>query len=393
MRWFGPEDPVSLRDLRQCGCEGVMTALHQYAYGELWPLEAIRERKTQLAAENLKWLAVESVPVSEAIKTRTGDFEQHIENYQQTIRNLGAEGIDTVIYNFMPVLDWVRTDMAYPMADGTQTVSYDPVLLAVFDCHILQRSGAEHDYSEAQLEAARVLFQAMRPAERNEFTRTLIDVFPGMGFGFGVDDIRAMLRAYTGIGREQLFEHLRLFLNEVIPVCESAGVRLAIHPDDPPWALLGLPRIVATEDDLQRITQCVDNTANGICFCSGSLSCRDDNDLPGIVDRLGHRINAVHLRSTQRNADGSFFEAAHLGGVVDMPAVVERLLAEIQLRQQSGREDQSLCFRPDHGRVMLDDLTKPALKTPGYSCIGRMRGLAEIRGLQLGIARHLNVFE
>jgi mannonate dehydratase len=387
MRWFGPNDPVSLRDIRQCGCEGVMTSLHHIPYGELWTREEIATRKAELAAENLTWLAVESVPVSEAIKTRTGAFERHIENYMQTIRNLGAEGIETVIYNFMPVLDWIRTDMAYRLADGSQTLFFDPVKFAIFDIHMLKRPGAENDFSPEICAKATALFETMSVMERCEFVSTIIDVFPGMDFNFTLDDIRGLLAGYDAIDRDQLIMHLKLFLEEVIPVCEEAGVRMAIHADDPPYPVLGLPRIVSTESDLKHILDMIDSPSNGICFCTGSLSPREDNELPGMVERLGYRINAMHLRSTQRNPDGSFFEADHLGGSVDMPAVVQAALREMARRKAEGRKDCQLVFRPDHGRTMLDDLKKPPLKTPGYTCIGRLRGLSEIRGLQLGLLR------
>lgn len=385
MRWFGAKDPVSLRDIRQCGCEGVMTSLHHIPYGELWSREEIAQRKSELAAANLSWLAVESVPVSEAIKTRTGDYSRHIENYKQTIRNLGAEGVDTVIYNFMPVLDWIRTDMAYTLPDGSQTLYFDPVKFAMFDIHLLKRPGAEQGFPADVCEKAQVLFDTIPEEEKRAFEATIIDVFPGMDFNFTLDDIRERLANYAHIDREGLTEHLRLFLQEVIPVCEEAGVRMAIHADDPPFPVLGLPRIVSTESDLREIIAMIDSPANGICFCTGSLSPREDNDLPAMVERLGHRINAMHLRSTQRNPDGGFYEADHLGGSVDMAGVVRAVLHEMDLRKQAGREDYQLMFRPDHGRTMLDDLKKPPLKTPGYTCIGRLRGLTEIRGLQMGL--------
>lgn len=385
MRWFGPNDPVSLRDIRQCGCAGVMSSIHHIGYGEPWSREEIAKHKAEIESEKLKWLAVESVPVSEAIKTRTGNFEKHIDNYKQTIRNLGAEGIDTVIYNFMPVLDWIRTDMAYELPDGTQSLLYDPVKFAVFDIHLLRRPGAENDFTSEVQEKAGRLFESMTEEERKAFEATIIDVFPGMHFKFTLDDIRAMLATYDDIDRFQLLENLKLFLQEIIPVCEESGVRMAIHADDPPFPVLGLPRIVSTESDLKKITGLIDSPANGICFCTGSLSPREDNDLPGMVGRLGERINAFHFRSTQRNPDGSFYEANHLEGSVDMPAVMKAALNEMRKRKDAGREDWQITFRPDHGKIMLDDLKKPPLKTPGYTAIGRLRGLSEIRGLQLGL--------
>lgn len=387
LRWYGPDDPVSLTDIRQCGCTGVMTSLHHIAYGEAWPRQEIAARKQLIEQAGLEWVAVESVPVSEAIKTRSGDFRRHIENYRETIRSLGAEGIPTVIYNFMPVLDWIRTDIAYRLEDGSECLRFDPVHFAAFEIHLLGRAGAEADYSRDQLDRARKFFAGLDAGEREAFQRTIIDVFPGVSLGLSLGDVRAMLATYDGIDAGRLREHLRLFLEEVVPVCEEAGVRLAIHPDDPPFPVLGLPRIVSCEEDVAAICAMVDSPANGLCFCSGSFSVRADNDLPGMVERWGQRIHAFHLRSTRREADGSFYEADHLGGSVDMFAVVRAALREIRRRRDEGMDDREIAFRPDHGHTMLDDLGKARPKNPGYSCIGRMRGLAEIRGLQLGIER------
>ena len=382
LRWFGPEDPVTLRDIRQCGCEGVYTSLHHIPYGEVWPRAEIAARKAALAEYGLAWTAVESVPVSEAIKTRTGDFARHIENYQQTLRNLAAEGIDLVIYNFMPVLDWVRTDMAYRLPDGSASLQYDPVRFAAFEIHMLKRPGAEAAYTPEQLEQAEQFFQTLEPEAVEAFEKMIIDVFPGVSMELSMQDVRDRLATYDEIDHARLQEHLRLFLQEVIPVCEETGVRMAIHPDDPPFPILGLPRIVSCEQDVRELLAMVESPANGLCFCTGSYSARADNDLPGMIDHHGDRIHVLHLRSTQRNADGSFHEANHLAGSVDMFAVVKAVLLEMKKRQVANRADWQLAFRPDHGLVMLDDLAKPPLKTPGYTCIGRLRGLSEIRGLQ-----------
>lgn len=386
-RWYGPDDPVSLLDIKQCGCTGVMTALHQIPYGEAWSREAIVQRKAELAAYGLTWIAVESVPVSEAIKTRTGNYQHHIANYQETIRNLGAEGVEVVIYNFMPVLDWIRTDLAYKLQDGSECLHFDPVRFAAFELYLLQRQGAEKDYSAQQIEQAKIFFEAMSEAELRTFESSLIDVFPGVSFNYTIQDVRAMLATYEAIDRHQLKSNLKCFLEAVIPACEEVGVRMAIHPDDPPRSVLGLPRIVSCEADVTAIMSMVDSPANGLCFCTGSFGTRADNDLPGMIQRWGHRINSLHLRSTQRHTDGSFYEANHLEGSVDMYAVVSQVLEEMNRRKQAGRTDWQLAFRPDHGHRMLDDLKKPPVPNPGYSCIGRMRGLAEIRGLQLGILR------
>lgn len=389
-RWYGPSDPVSLRDIKQCGCSGLITSLHHIPYGEAWPRDEIAKRKAVLAEFGLTWEAVESVPVSEDIRTRTGDFERHIENYKESIRNLGAEGIEVIIYNFMPVLDWIRTDLAYKLDDETECLHFDPVRFAAFEIYMLKREGAEKDYTPEQLAKAKAFFEAMSDEEAAAFEASIIDVFPGMDFGFTIQDVRDMLAKYDNISREQLKEHFKLFLQAVIPVCEEAGVRMAVHPDDPPYSVLGLPRIVSCEQDVKDIVAMYDSPANGLCFCTGSYSPRADNDLPGMIERWGHRINVMHLRSTQRNDDGSFYEANHLEGSVDMFAVVKAVLIEMQKRKANGRSDWQLAYRPDHGHTMLDDLAKPIAPNPGYTCIGRMRGLAEIRGLQLGISRMMS---
>ncbi|MES2440172.1 MAG: mannonate dehydratase [Verrucomicrobiota bacterium] len=386
-RWFGPGDPVPLAFIRQAGATAVFTSLHQIPYGEVWPREAIRERKEMIEAAGLRWTAVESVPVHEDIKTGRGDPARLFENYNNTLRNLAAEGIRTVIYNFMPVLDWVRTDMRWILPDGSESMHYDPVRFAAFEIHALKRAAAEADYTPEQVRKAAEWWESLDEAAREAFIRSIIDVFPGVKWALSLDDIRAMLAKYDGLGEEGLRENLAMFLQAVIPVAEEVGVRMAIHPDDPPFSVLGLPRIVSTASDIKAIFQMADRPANGLCFCTGSFSARADNDLPAMVRNLGARIHAVHLRNTQRNPDGSFYEADHLTGSVDMPAVVRNLLDEQDRRRAEGRADWQLLLRPDHGHTMMDDLTKPAGITPGYSCIGRMRGLSEIRGLMLGL-RH-----
>ncbi len=391
MRWYGPNDPVSLQYIRQAGATGIYTSLHQIPYGDVWPRDAIRERKRMVEDAGLNWIAVESLPVHEDIKTRTGDYLRYIENYRQTLENLGAEGMDLVIYNFMPVLDWVRTDMAYRLDDGSECLYFDPVQFAAFEIYLLKREGAEKDYSEEQLSAAEDFFNSLNDEERKQFELTLIDVFPGCKMGLSIDDVRTMLAAYKEIDRQQLKEHFRLFLEAVIPTAEAAGIRMAVHPDDPPYAIMGLPRIVSCEKDLDDLLNMVDSPSNGLCFCTGSFSPRADNDLPYMIKRFGSRIHCAHLRSTQRNDDGSFYEAAHLEGSIDMYAIVRALLEEMHQRRSAGRRDWRLPFRPDHGHTMLDDLEKPTPDNPGYSAIGRLRGLAEIRGLQLGVSRTLKL--
>ena len=384
-RWFGPNDPVSLADILQTGATAVFTSLHQIPYGEVWSGEAIRERKQMIEAAGLHWTAVESVPVHEDIKTGRGDLPTLFKNYTDTLRNLAAEGISTVIYNFMPVLDWVRTDMRWVLPDGSESMHYDPVRFAAFEIHALQRPDAEADYSPEQVAQAALWWQSLDTAARDTFIRTIIDVFPGVKWALTLDDIRAMLARYEAMGPAGLRENLARFLQAVIPVAEEVGVRMAIHPDDPPFSVLGLPRIVSQASDVEAIFQMVDSPANGLCFCTGSFSARPDNDLPAMVEKFAARIHAAHLRSTQRLPDGSFYEADHLGGSVNMPAVVRRLLDEQDRRRASGRNDSQIPLRPDHGHTMMDDLLKPAGITPGYSCIGRMRGLAELRGLMHGL--------
>ncbi|MES2694048.1 MAG: mannonate dehydratase [Verrucomicrobiota bacterium] len=389
MRWFGPEDTVALSEIRQTGAVAVFSALHAVPYGEAWPAEAIGERKREIEAARLAWRVVESVPVHESIKTRAGDFERCIENYRVTLERLGAVGIEVVVYNFMPVMDWVRTDLRHRLSDGSEALLYDPKKFAAFDLFALERPGAENDWSAELQAAARIFWDSQTPVERAAFTQQTLDLFPGVKLGLTVADFRAMLARYAAIDAEKLREHLRLFLEAIVPAAEKAGVRLAIHPDDPPFSVLGLPRIVSTEHDLRAVTTMVESPANGLCYCTGSLSARADNDLAGIVRRLGSRIHAVHLRSLQREAGGVFYEANHLEGSVDMPAVVRALLEEQAARQRSGRRDWRVALRPDHGHMMLDDFKRPAPACPGYPIIGRMRGLAELRGLQLGISRML----
>lgn len=386
MRWFGPGDPVPLGFIRQAGASAVFTSLHQIPYGEAWPREAIRERKQSIEAAGLRWSAVESVPVHEDIKTGQGDLTRLYENYATSLRNLAAEGIHTVIYNFMPVLDWIRTDMRWPMPDGSMSMHFDPVRFAAFEVHALKRDGAENDYSPLQLEQAEAWWNCLDDAAREAFVSSIIDVFPGVKWALTLDDIRAMLARYHGIGESELRQNLARFLQAIIPVAEEVGVRMAIHPDDPPFSVLGLPRIVSTASDIDAIFRMVASPANGLCFCTGSFSARPDNDLRGMAKQFGPRIHAAHLRSTQLEPDGTFYEADHLAGSVNMPAVLRELLDEQDRRRAENRADWQISLRPDHGHIMMDDLEKPLGITPGYSCIGRMRGLAELRGLMLGLS-------
>lgn len=389
MRWFGPADSVMLAEIRQTGATAIYSSLHAVPYGEAWTEEAILERKRAIEAAGLAWRVVESVPVPESIKTRSGDFERGIANYAATIERLGAAGVRIVIYNFMPVLDWVRTDLHHLLPDGREALLFDPAKFAAFDLFALARAGAARDWSPEQQRAARSFWESLTDEAREAFTRQTLDLFPGVRLGLTVADFRAMLARYAGLDARGLRENLRRFLAAIVPVAERAGVRLAIHPDDPPFPVLGLPRVVSTEDDLREVTSMVDSPANGLCYCTGSLGARADNDLAGIVRRLGARIHAVHLRSVQREPQGIFWEAGHLEGSVEMPAVVEALLREQGRRRATAREDWQIPLRPDHGHRMLDDFRRPAPACPGYPLIGRLRGLAELRGLQRGIAHGL----
>ncbi len=389
MRWFGPADTVSLAEIRQTGATGIFSSLHEIPYGEEWPQVAIEERRDLIARAGLRWTAVESVPVHESIKTRTGDFARHIANYQATLRRLGAAGIQTVVYNFMPVLDWVRTDLHHRLPDGAEALLYDPVKFAAFDLFSLARPGAEADFTPAQRDAARKFWDGLDASGRDHFTQQTLNLFPGVKWNVSLDDLRAMLARYAAIDARKLQEHLRLFLTAVVPVAAASGVRLAIHPDDPPFPVLGLPRIVSTAQDIADILAMVDEAANGLCYCTGSLGARLDNDLAGIASRFAPRIHAAHLRNVVHASDGVFFEGAHLAGNADMYPVVRALLQEQYRRRTEKRADWQIAFRPDHGHKILDDFRRAEPTCPGYPLIGRLRGLAELRGLQHGIGRNL----
>ena len=354
MRWFGPNDSVTLADIRQTGATAVFTSLHEVPYGEAWPAELIATRQDQIAAAGLTWRVVESVPVSEAIKTRTGDFERHLENYRLTLQRLGAAGIHVVVYNFMPVLDWVRTDLRHRLPDGTEALLYDPAKFAAFDLFALARPGAATDHTPAVRAAAKTYWDALDTTARDALVQQTLDLFPGVRLGLTLDGLRTLLARYATIDAARLREHLRLFLAAVTPTAEAAGVRLAIHPDDPPFPVLGLPRIVSTESDLTAILALVDTPANGLCYCTGSLGARLDNDLPGIAARLGPRIHTVHLRSVQHTTDGVFYEANHLEGSMDMPAVVRALLVEQAKRRAGGPTGRSIRCAASSGQRVAD---------------------------------------
>lgn len=386
-RWFGPSDPVPLSHIRQAGATGIVTALHHIPNGAVWPVEEILKRKAEIEAAGLTWSVVESIPVSEDVKTGTGRWREHLDAYRQSIRNLAACGISTVCYNFMPVIDWTRTDLAYALPDGALALRFDATAFAAFDLFILKRPQAEGDYGATRIDAARRLHDSMDEATKQRLVRTLIAGLPGAEETYTLDMLRVALARYDEMGTQGLRSRLGAFLDAVVPVAAEVGVRLAIHPDDPPRPLLGLPRIVSTAADARWILRRAEEPANGLTFCTGCYGVRPDNDLVAMAREFGDRIHFLHLRATRRQADDpeSFVEAPHLEGDVDMVGVIREVVLQERRRRAAGRADAAIPMRPDHGHQILDDIGKTV--NPGYSAIGRLKGLAELRGVALAVER------